>query len=332
MINTQLHKDIIIAGALGDAFGYFVEFDPITWIEEKYPTFTVERLAKQHSKWKASDDTQMTLFCLDAIAEYLPSRTNQEFINDKIYQGYSDWLLTQESSIKNHDAAKDYDGLLGFQSMWALEAPGTTCLDSLRNRPMGTIEKHVNGSKGCGGIMRAAPIAFIPYYCQEEIFNLAASQAAQTHGHPNGYLSAGYFAALLWSQMKGFNYFQTKDSLDSILKTYEGHESLLAYINNLDTWLADTSVTLKKRNLNACLGEGWVGDEALCIAIYCAYRYDTLEEVMEWSANHNGDSDSTASLAAQLFTARVGGLTDEQRSMFDKLSIKDAMQYVFDKI
>ena len=56
----------------------------------------------------------------------------------------------------------------------------------------------------------------------------------------------------------------------------------------------------------AALGEGWVGEEALAVGLYCAMSAQSFEECIELAANHDGDSDSTASIAGQLYGARYG--------------------------
>ena len=55
------------------------------------------------------------------------------------------------------------------------------------------------------------------------------------------------------------------------------------------------------------LGEGWVGDEALAIAIYCASRHiDSVEDAIIASVNHDGDSDSTGSICGNIMGAIYG--------------------------
>ena len=54
------------------------------------------------------------------------------------------------------------------------------------------------------------------------------------------------------------------------------------------------------------LGEGWTGDEALAIAVYAAASTRNFEDAIRVAANHDGDSDSTASIAGQLVGARDG--------------------------
>lgn len=49
------------------------------------------------------------------------------------------------------------------------------------------------------------------------------------------------------------------------------------------------------------LGDGWIGEEALSIAIYCALPYpENFEKALKLSVNHSGDSDSTESICGNI--------------------------------
>ena len=59
------------------------------------------------------------------------------------------------------------------------------------------------------------------------------------------------------------------------------------------------------------LGQGWVGEEALAIALYSVLAASSTpgsgyREAMAIAANHDGDSDSTASIAGQIWGAWRG--------------------------
>ena len=55
------------------------------------------------------------------------------------------------------------------------------------------------------------------------------------------------------------------------------------------------------------LGGGWVGDEALAIALYCALKhFDSFEDAMIAAVNHAGDSDSTGAICGNILGAAVG--------------------------
>ena len=55
------------------------------------------------------------------------------------------------------------------------------------------------------------------------------------------------------------------------------------------------------------LGEGWVAEESVAIAVYCAAKYETdFESAIVAAANHDGDSDSTAAIAGNIIGAKLG--------------------------
>jgi ADP-ribosylglycohydrolase len=77
--------------------------------------------------------------------------------------------------------------------------------------------------------------------------------------------------------------------------------------------LVDTAVSTAgghasdHRKVIASLGEGgWCGEEALAIGLYSALTDGSFTQVLSIAANHDGDSDSTASIAAQLYGASEG--------------------------
>ena len=55
------------------------------------------------------------------------------------------------------------------------------------------------------------------------------------------------------------------------------------------------------------LGEGWVAEEALAIAIFSVMRHiDDFEKCMVCAVNHDGDSDSTGAIAGNIIGAILG--------------------------
>src|SRR5690606_22898317 len=79
------------------------------------------------------------------------------------------------------------------QRLHARRAPGNTCLAALR--AAGAFgEPAQNDSKGCGTIMRVAPVAFV---LPGRIRDLAIETSALTHGHPTGQEAAAAWALIL---------------------------------------------------------------------------------------------------------------------------------------
>jgi ADP-ribosylglycohydrolase len=134
-------------------------------------------------------------------------------------------------------------------------------------------------------------------------FHLAAEAAALTHGHPSGYLSAGMVASIVRLLMERMG-LDTLDQSRSILATYPGHEETLAAVDRAVSLAAKGS----KDHAAAVesLGGGWVGEEALAIALYAVLSAESFVEAVSIAANHSGDSDSTASIAGQFWGAANG--------------------------
>ena len=56
----------------------------------------------------------------------------------------------------------------------------------------------------------------------------------------------------------------------------------------------------------ARLGEGWVGEEAVAIGLYAVLVGGDFCDAVRTASNHGGDSDSTASIAGQIYGAWKG--------------------------
>lgn len=70
------------------------------------------------------------------------------------------------------------------------------------------------------------------------------------------------------------------------------------------------------------LGEGWVGDEALAIAVYCALPYpDDFAKALILSVNHDGDSDSTGAVTGNIMGAYLG-ITSIPKKWIENIELK----------
>ena len=155
----------------------------------------------------------MTIFTTEGIlrAETRGRRKGIVDIPLMIYHSYLRWLHTQgiESNIEQ-------DGwILSIKELQFRRAPGNTCLSALRSAKKGSLEEPINNSKGCGGVMRTAPVGL--FYQKEEAFKLGCESAAITHGHPSGYLSAGALSYLISALKEGTEFEAAlQESLDEL--------------------------------------------------------------------------------------------------------------------
>ncbi len=310
---TQKQRDIILAGAIGDAVGYVIEFTKLSAIHGAYGLngLRIENLHKDY-ELVVSDDTQMTLFAMEAIA------LNEKIDKNNIYASYYQWYLSQHANRK-HLATSE---LAKFNSMCHPRAPGGTCLSALSSG----LNDAINDSKGCGAVMRAAPFGF--YADAEECIQSSYIQSIVTHQHTCGYMSSILMSLLIYVALN--KSLSLPDAIERVMLEVE-----MYYGDTAKETTNTLNLALKLYKENpvfsiSCLqmiGEGWVGEEALAIAVYSALCATTFEDCIAFSINHSGDSDSTGSIAAQIWVA-FNELPEQYKDWDKRLDIADAFNYV----
>lgn len=310
-------RGCLVGGAVGDALGYPVEFDSYEAIVARYGIDGIWNYTTNNGSGRAlfSDDTQMTLFTAVGLLEWGTKPLQAESAPTMaIYRAYLDWLATQDVAGPE---APHVSWLATVAELHEQRAPGTTCLTALSSGRWGKIGNSLNSSKGCGGVMRVAPIGLFGTSEQNTV-RWAAEAAALTHGHPLGYISAGALA-----------YIVRECTFGPVVSRDEAQERLAqvvdACIEALPTWFPDQEQKalqmadllrdarkLADRDANDVdnimrLGGGWVGEEALAIAVYCALRYaHSFDSAVIAAVNHDGDSDSTGAITGNILGALRG--------------------------
>lgn len=305
MAKKDQYKGCLVGGAIGDALGWPVEFLSLADILKKYGTQGIVNL-EWNSKGIAeiTDDTQMTLFTAEGLlrAETRSVRKGICHGPSVVFNAYLRWLKTQGYPEINE---KDwiYDGwLIKHKELFNKRAPGNTCIQALKSVEMGTIDNPLNNSKGCGGVMRAAPIGL--FLRPENAFLTGMDCAALTHGHPSGYLAAGALSYIIALLIEGKELVVALDMTIEKLKNYQEHQEC--------TDLLKKALELSKMEIPSIeaiqvLGEGWIAEEALAIAVYCALKYDDdFKKAVITAVNHNGDSDSTGAITGNILGVLLG--------------------------
>src|SRR5712692_1255888 len=200
----------LLGGAAGDALGAPVEFLDLDEIVRAYGEQGIRDFAPAYGKLGAiTDDTQMTLFTAEAVlsAHVASVLQGQEPDFFRAAAGsYARWLMTQQNSRLVSSGNPKASWLLQQKKLFSRRAPGTTCLSALQSS-RGRVTRATNDSKGCGGVMRMAPVGMYfahslsrerqPDRLLPSIFATGNDLAAITHGHPSGCLSAGAFAVMI---------------------------------------------------------------------------------------------------------------------------------------
>ena len=213
-----------MAGATGDALGYEVEFMSRKFILSRFGKQGITQFAlDENGKALISDDTQMTLFTANGLLTGI-TMNRMEHSSHKpelcIVAAYLDWYYTQTGEKGEHH---QFTWLRELSEMCHRRAPGNTCMSACAT--MMYNDKVVNHSKGCGGIMRVAPMALLVdqspdsgryYGSLEELAEGGCYIAEQTHQHPLGFLPAGLLTVLLYKLLP-LTPTQAKDNIDNIV-------------------------------------------------------------------------------------------------------------------
>ena len=322
---TDQHTDrvlgCILGGAVGDGFGYAVEFDRLNAIHRKHGPHGLRQPVFQGGKLVVSDDTQMALFTLEALNVMLSGTSASSRLADESSLGvfaaaaqraYLRWGATQgvtsPNSLKDDDAAQLYRR----SALRHRRAPGNTCLSAVRSGAQGTTLVPVNDSKGCGAVMRTAPIGLIERMDPATAMAWGDAAGALTHGHIDGWLPGGALSAIIRLIMQGEDIAAAAHQALTLLTQHPHPDSKSVQQSGTVRLLLIALLLLEgdcaAPEVFARLGEGWVGDEALAIGVYAAGAAASFEDAVRFAANHDGDSDSTASIAGQLYGVRHGVL------------------------
>lgn len=328
----------LLGGAIGDALGYPIEFLNLNEIYDRYGRNGIENLEVNIISGRAliSDDTQMTLFTVEGILSYENKRKQGEEISISkcTFYSYERWLYTQGCTLLeeyNYLINERNSPLFNYKELFSQRAPGNSCIMSLqhiKDNNFGTTKNHINNSKGCGGVMRTAPAGLYYINRNRKAFDLGCELAAITHGHPTGYLSAGAFSSIISDLCIGLLIEEAVENAIKILKSIDGNEEIVNALNMAVLLAKDGNPNPKKLSK---LGRGWIGEEALAIAIYCVLSYpEDFEKAVKLSVNHSGDSDSTGAICGNIMGAKLG-LKSIPKNWINKLELSDLIKEMAEK-
>lgn len=307
----------IIGGAVGDALGYEVEFMSLSAILRQFGDGGITRYVTHNGVAEFSDDTQMTLFTAEGLlSAYACDKLNEGDLGSEIRKGYEHWYATQTRVA----SPLSRSWLSNIAALWAERAPGMTCMSALHQIAYGDGSPVENNSKGCGGIMRVAPIGIFaaahPEIIDFHSAGILAGKASEiTHKHILSTLSSMALAMIVVKYMENdivnrnmFKAIIFEDVLKTIGSEYADNNSF----QHLESLIAKAASLAESDNVSyreaiKILGQGWVAEETLAIAIFSAMRYiDDFEKCIVCAVNHDGDSDSTGAVAGNIIGAILG--------------------------
>jgi len=269
-------RGMLFGLAIGDALGAPTEFLTLGRIKTHYGYQGIQDLPDPAL---FTDDTQMTLAVTEALVQ--AGDQDLETIMDAVKHRFIQWAHSPENN----------------------RAPGRTCLNGIARMEEGIhwTKSGIARSKGCGSAMRAAPIGYVYQNDPKKLREVAHATGICTHGHPTAdaaCIGAAYLVKLALDQTP------PQDMIPQLLAFTQGisqefDEAILKVPQCLE-W-EDEEKALDS------LGQGWIGEEAVALALYCFLRYpDDYKKTVLRGANTNGDSDSIACIAGAISGAWLG--------------------------
>jgi len=319
----------LMAGALGDALGLEVEFSSWDGIRRRFGEGGIRKPETHDGLARISDDTQMTLFTNEGmVLGYWRARERGigAPVEDYIYHAYLCWYETQGCKPPRPSGWESSSELLKVPGLHVRQAPGNTCLNALGSGRMGTVDEPVNQSKGCGGVMRTAPLGFMK--CWGSPLEKGAAAAAITHGHPGGWAPGGMLSDIVHRLIYGDPTIPLEDVVLTSLRATEARWDLPevhAFGDKVRSAVRLSHTDTPDVEAIHSLGGGWVGNEALAIAVYSSLRHpDDIPAALISAVNHSGDSDSTGAIAGNILGARLG-LKALPRNWVRRLELTDVI-------
>lgn len=330
-------RGCLLGGAVGDALGADVEFIETTAeIRRRFGDAGVTDYPTRPGH--ITDDTQMLLFTAEGLlrAQQRAIHRGLVSITEQMRLAYLRWYVTQDQPF-DVDALTPVGELGGDPTAngWLLHepalyhrrAPGITCLTSLAAGGNGTVDEPPNESKGCGTVMRIAPIG-LAREAAFDPFDRAVAASLVTHGHPSGYLAGGALALIIAELFAGRTLTAAIDLARQRLANEPGHEEVSAAVDAAIRHATDepepTPETIE------ALGAGWVAEEALGISLYCALTATDLGSALTAAVTHAGDSDSTGAIVGNLLGTAWGdaalpahlveGLDPDERAIVEQMA------------
>ncbi|MFC0508413.1 ADP-ribosylglycohydrolase family protein [Micromonospora costi] len=307
MIDAPPHRAAgsLFGLAYGDALGKETEFLPVAEIVRRYGPAGPRDLVGDPAL--VTDDTQMALAVAWALRE-APALA-PEAVEPRLRRRFLDWASSPDND----------------------RAPGVTCLRACAGLARGLRwqEATVAGSKGCGANMRVTPVGLLDVDL-DTLAGLAQLQAGLTHGHPTGLAASeltayavrllrdgaalGELPGLLADRAREQRRVYRADWLGDLWQRpggmtpgefmAQGWDECLDALGRLADALARPDDGGDPCRLT---GEGWVAEEALVTALYCAVRHaDDPVGALARGATTAGDSDSIAALAGAFVGAAAG--------------------------
>ena len=235
---------------------------------------------------------------------------------DYAYRKYRGWAKLQGYPVEGRNIGGSW--MFDDPAMFSRRFPGSTCLRELENNPERATESSPrNDSKGCGGLMRVAPVGlFSANHDRDMAVAWASEIAASTHGHPFGYMAAAFLSSMIFDLSQGVGLLRAVSEAKDACRKHYGESRIDELCDIVDGAAELSGSSRPDGDCMEAIGEGWVAEETLAMAVFACLRHpDDPKACLRCAVNVTGDSDSIGSVAGNILGAHLG--IDAVRSAFD---------------
>jgi ADP-ribosylglycohydrolase len=248
--------------------------------------------------------TQLALFSVDGLVRAQVRRdTGVWHPPSDVHRAYCRWAATQRDW--GPDERRKDDGWLAREEwLYARRDPAEACLLGLADEIMGTLDAPKNpGERGPEAAARSAPFGLLVGWEPQLVMQLAVECAAQTHGHPTAYLSAGAYAVIVHALARGEDLGGAVQQALTLLETRPGHQPVveaLQYALGAVRLGAPSAARVEE------LAAGGTSLGPLAVAVYCVLVGEDVRHGLCLAVNHGGPSAVTGALTGGLLGALHG--------------------------
>lgn len=298
-------RGALLGGAIGDALGAGVSALTLQEIRTAHgPDAVVDYVPAYGRRGAVTAATQLTLFTIDGLIRAQVRRdTGAWHPPTDVHRAHLRWAATQ-SDWGPDERRKDNGWLAREEWLYSRRDPSRTCLLGLGDENMGTLDTPKNPTaRDAGALVRSAPFGLLVGWEPQLVCQLAVECAAQTHGHPTAYLSAGALAVIVHGLACGETLDGSVQRALAQLAPRPGHQPVT---DALKQALGAVRQGIPGPGRVAALGAGHNAEDALAIAVYCALVGEDIRHGLRLAVNHDGPSETTGALTGSLLGALHG--------------------------
>ncbi len=300
-------RGTLLGSAIGDALGAPVAGLSLDGIRETHGLGGLLEPAPAYGRrGTVTASTQLALFTVDGlIRAHVRRDTGAWHPPTDVHRAYLRWAATQHDWGPD-ERRKDNGWLAQEEWLYARRGPDRACMTGFADEILGTLEQPKNPTaRDAAAAVRSAPFGLLVGWEPALVLQLAVECAAQSHGHPTAYLSAGALAVIVHGLTRG-------DSLDpavqralGLLGSRPGHQPVTDALQR--ALQAVTQGAPSPKIVEALSpGDGRDAEDALAVAVYCALVAEDIPHGLRLAVNHGGDSTATGALCGALLGALHG--------------------------